>query len=172
MRNYQLPKVPETVKVPFTAICDTILHLCETKLNQEYFEACVELSAKLARKRPSPLLHGNIKTWTAGVVHAIGLVNFLFDKSQTPYMSAADLCDWFELGQSTINGKSKVIRDMFKMSQLGPKWCLPSRLEEHPTVWLVSVDGYIIDIRDADKDLQLAAYEAGVIPYLPGHKNS
>src|SRR3989338_7586066 len=69
VRNYQLPKVPETVKVPFTAICDTILHLCETKLNQEHFEACVELGAKLARKRPSPLLHGNIKTWTAGVVH-------------------------------------------------------------------------------------------------------
>jgi hypothetical protein len=170
MKSYQLPRVPENVNASFTAVCNIITNLCKTNLNEEYLYASVELTAKLARKRPSPLLTGNANTWAAGVVHAIGTINFLFDKSQTPHMTVAELCEWFALGQSTISAKSKVIRDMFNMSQLDPIWCLPSKLEQHPTAWLVSIDGYIMDVRREDPELQLAAYQAGVIPYLPRSK--
>lgn len=170
MKNYQLPKVPENVQIPFTAVCNILANLCKTKLNEEYLQASIKLTAKIARKRPSPLLTGNANTWAAGVVHAIGLVNFLFDKSQTPHMTAAELCEWFALGQSTVSAKSKAIRDMFNMSQLDSKWCLPSKLEQHPTAWLVAIDGYIMDIRQADPEIHLAAYQAGVIPYLPRSK--
>lgn len=167
MKSYQLPKVPENVNAPFNAVCNIITNLCQTSLNEEYLQSCVELTAKIARKRPSPLLTGNANTWAAGIVHAIGLVNFLFDKTQTPHMTSGELCEWFGLGQSTVSSKSKAIRDMFKMNQLDPKWCLPSRLEQHPTAWLVSIDGYIFDVRESDYETQRIAFEAGAIPYIP-----
>lgn len=170
MKSYKPPKVPENIKPIFDEVCNVLTELCQSKLNEEYLHTSIELLAKLARKRPSPLLAGKVNTWAAGIIHAIGLVNFLFDKTQTPHMTSADLCAWFRLGQSTVNSKSKSIRDMFRMTQLDPKWCLPSRLEDHPVAWLVSIDNYIIDVRYADLDIQHAAYEAGAIPYLPGSK--
>lgn len=167
MKNYQLPKVPENVNISFTSVCNTIARLCKAKLNEEYFQVSVELAAKIARKRPSPLLNGNANTWAAGIVHAIGMVNFLFDKTQTPHLTSLELCEWFGLSQSTISAKSKVIRDMFRINQLDTKWCLPSRLEQDPMAWLVSIDGYIFDIREADYETQRIAFEAGIIPYIP-----
>lgn len=162
-----LPKVPGNVQITFTAIVEILEAICREKLDDEYFCLSIELAAKLARKRPSPLLSGSKKTWAAGIVHALGTVNFLFDKSQSPHLSLGDLCEWFELGQSTINGKSKAIRDIFKIYQFSPAWCLPSKLKDHPLVWMVSVDGYIVDIRRESHDMQVAAYKAGVIPYIP-----
>jgi len=132
MTKKELPKVPDTTKARFAEIVEIIGTLCKEKLNDEYYDLAIELTAKLARKRPSPLVSGNSKTWAAGIVHALGMINFLFDKTQTPYLSASELCEWFNLGQSTINAKSKIIRDIFRMNQLDPVWYLPSRLDNHP----------------------------------------
>ena len=168
VNSIKIPTVPKTSEAVFLSIVDILKSFCDEKLNDEYFELLVALTAKLARKRPSPLLSGRKSSWAAGIAHAIGMVNFVFDKSQSPSITSKEMCEWFGLGQSTVSGKSKTIRDMFKMSQLDPKWCLPSLLEKNPMVWMVSVDGYIIDIRTAPYDLQVAAFEAGVIPYIPG----
>ena len=140
---------------------------CRDCLNEEYKEMAKELLAKLARKRPSPLLSGKKETWAAGIIHAIGMVNFLFDKSQTPHITSGALCQWFGLGQSTVSGKSKTIRDMFKMSQFDVSWCLPSRIKDNPMVWMVSMDGYLVDVRELSYELQVEAFEAGVIPFIP-----
>jgi hypothetical protein len=42
---------------------------------------CRRLVARLARKRPSPLVRGDMRIWAAGAIHAVGQVNFLFDRS-------------------------------------------------------------------------------------------
>jgi hypothetical protein len=126
--------------------------------------------AKLARKRPSPLLSGRSNTWAAGVIHALGMVNFLFDKTRDPYLSSKELADWFGLSQNTIGAKSKSIRDMFKMMQLDPKWTLCSNLDNNPMVWMIMVNGFIIDARRATYEIQEQAYKAGIIPYIPASK--
>ena len=141
--------------------------LCKEKLNEEYFNLGVELAAKIARKRPSPFLSGHTNTWAAGIMHALGLVNFLFDKSQSPHLTSKELCAWFDLGLNTISAKSKSIRDMFKMRQMDTNWCLPSKVIDNPFVWMVSFDGYIVDIREAPYEMQVAALEAGAIPFIP-----
>lgn len=167
MKKYTLPKIPENMQMIFKDIIDITAALCKEKLNDEYYHLSVELAAKIARKRPSPFASGLTKTWAAGIIHALGMVNFLFDKSQSPHLTSKDLCNWFELGQSTISSKSKAIRDMFKIIQLDPKWCLPSKVYDNPMIWMISINGYIIDARTASHDIQVAAYEAGVIPYIP-----
>ena len=78
---------------------------CAAHLN-ERMPRCARLTAKLSRKRPSPLEGGRINTWAAAIVHTVGRVNFLFDKSQTPYMRADDLAKQFSLAQSTVGNKS------------------------------------------------------------------
>ena len=163
--------MPKAVEDPFIAVVTILEKLSNEKLNAEYCELAIELAAKIARKRPSPLLSGHSKTWAAGIIHAIGMVNFLFDKTQSPHLSSKELCDWFSLGQSTIGGKSKAIRDMFKIYQLDPKWCLPSRLDANPMAWMISINGFILDARHVTRDIQEAAYKAGLIPYIPGDRN-
>jgi hypothetical protein len=112
------PKIPETVAKPFQTIAENIESFCKKHLNEEYQEFAIKMLAKLARKRPSPLLSGRSNTWAAGIIHALGMVNFMFDKTQTPHVSSKTLCNYFNLGQSTVSGKSKSIRDVLKIS-----WC-------------------------------------------------
>ena len=148
-----------------TAITDAF---CSTHLNTEYAEMSRKLTAALCRKRPSPLTRGKAKTWASGIVHALGMVNFLFDPSQTPHIKATELYKHFGVGQSTGQGKSKQIRDTMKMSQMSLDWCLPSRIDDNPMIWLLSVNGLIMDIRNAPYPAQVEAFERGLIPYIPG----
>lgn len=166
----KLPKVPVGMQDKFTNIILDVKSFCNEKLNDEYYNLILKLLTKIARKRPSPLLTGKPKTWAAGSIHAIGMVNFLFDKTQNPHLPAPAIASWFDLSSSTISAKSKSIRDMFNMVQLDPRWALPSKMDDNPMVWMIMVDGFIIDARTASYDLQVAAYKAGVIPYIPGNK--
>lgn len=50
---------------------------------------------------------------------------------------------------------------------LPPEWTLPSRLADNPLVWMLQVNGLMIDIRQAPADLQRLAYEKGLIPFVP-----
>ena len=56
---------------------------------------------------------------------------------------------------------------MFGIYQMDPKWCLQSKVMDNPFIWMVSFDGYIVDVRTAPYEMQLAALEAGVIPFIP-----
>src|SRR3977135_2201368 len=59
---------------------------CQQRLNEEYMALCRKLAEKLAAKRPSPLLRGELRTWACGIIRTIGWVNFLDDRSQSPHM--------------------------------------------------------------------------------------
>jgi hypothetical protein len=61
------------------------------------------------------------------------MVNFLFDPTQNPHISAKELYQAFGVAQSTGQAKSKQVRDLLKMSYLDSEWALPSNLENHPS---------------------------------------
>ena len=140
---------------------------CKEHLNEEYAVLCRKLAEKLGRKRPSPLLHGSPNAWASGIVRAVGGVNFLHDKSQTPYLRSTDIDHY--LGTSPSSGAAKLaaIRKMFKMPQLDPNWTLPSRLEDNPLVWMLEVNGFLVDVRRAPREVQEIAFKKGLIPYIP-----
>ena len=160
-------KVPKQMQSKFEAITALTDAFCDKHLNAEYADMSRQLTAALCRKRPSPLVKGQAKSWACGIIHALGMVNFLYDPSQTPHMKATELYKHFGVGQSTGQGKSKQIRDMMKMHQMDPNWCLPSKMEDNPLIWMVSVNGFIIDIRQAPREIQEEALRKGIIPYLP-----
>ena len=76
----------------------------------------------------------------------------------------------FGVGESTGQGKSMLIRKMFKIRTFAPEWTLPSRLENNPMVWMLTVNGFLMDIRLAPREAQEIAFEKGLIPYIPADR--
>jgi len=159
--------VPKDLQARFATISQLIDDFAQTYLNDEYALLCRQLTATLARKRPSPLLQGKAPTWACGIIHALGMVNFLFDPSQTPHVPASQICEHFGLSSSTMQAKSKQTRDLLGMSQLDLDWMLPSRVEKNPLIWLLEINGLIVDVRDAPRAIQEEAFRRGLIPYVP-----
>jgi hypothetical protein len=160
-------RVPKQMQGKFEEITNLTDAFCSQYLNAEYAEMSSQLAAALCRKRPSPLATGQAKSWACGIVHALGMVNFLFDSSQTPHIKSSQLYQAFGVAESTGQAKSKQIRDLMDMYQMDPNWCLPSMIESNPMVWMISVDGFILDARQAPRAIQEEAFRKGLIPYLP-----
>jgi Domain of unknown function (DUF6398)/Plasmid pRiA4b ORF-3-like protein len=160
--------VPKAMQEKFDSIVALTDDFSKLRLNDEYAQMIRLATAALCRKRPSPLASGQPKTWACGITHAIGMVNFLFDSSQVPHVSAKELYKWFGVGTSTGQSKSKLVRDALGMRQLDPDWCLPSLLDNNPMAWFITVNGFIFDARSAPREIQEIAYAKGLIPYIPG----
>jgi len=168
MKNpYSVPKKMQETYAAVIALTDGF---CEAKLNEEYADMCRLMTAKLCRKRPSPLVSGRTKNWAAGIVHAVGTVNFAFDKSQTPHIAVPDISNYFGVGKSSPASKSKVIRDLLDIGLMEPAWTLPSRMDRNPMAWHIMVDGFIMDARSLPREIQEAAFAKGLIPYIPGER--
>ena len=159
--------VPKDMQARFEEITQRTSAFCQTYLNDEYEQLCRELTATLCRKRPSPLVRGKAATWACGIIHALGMVNFLFDSSQTPHIAASQIWEYFELSSSTMQAKSKQIRDLLGMYPMDPDWSTPAMVDQNPLIWMLEVNGLIIDVRHAPPEIQEAAFRQGLIPYIP-----
>jgi len=164
------PRVPAAMRESFDAIAHSSDGFCDQYLNDEYKQSTREVLAALCRKRPSPLLAGRASSWAAGAIHALGMVNFLFDATQTPHCKANDIWAHFDLGASTVQNHSKKIREALKMRPMDPQWTLPSRMDDNPLTWTLLVNGFMVDVRNLPLDVQDAAFAKGLIPYVPGRK--
>ena len=163
-------RIPKKVEPRYLEIVALIDEVCRTHLNEEYAEMARKLAARLARKRPSPLMRGRAEIWACGIVYALGTVNFLFDKSFEPYLSAEELSRAFGVSKSSCANKAGQIRKMFGMYQMDPEWTLPSLIEDNPLVWMVEVNGMIVDVRYMPREVQEIAYKMGLIPYIPADR--
>jgi hypothetical protein len=143
---------------------------CQEHLNEEYAVLCRKLAEKLGRKRPSPLLKGSPHAWASGIVRTVGGVNFLYDKSQTPYMRATDIDGHLGISGSSGEAKAREIRKLFGMQQFDPDWTLPSMMDQNPLVWMLEVNGFLLDIRSAPRETQVIAFQKGLIPYIPADR--
>jgi hypothetical protein len=140
---------------------------CQEHLNEEYAELCRRLTEKLARKRPSPLVSGMPKTWACGIVRTIGWVNFLDDPSQQPHMKLTAIDKALGVGESTGQGKSMLIRKMMKISPMDPEWTLRSQIKQNPMAWMIQVNGFVVDARSLNREIQEEAFRKGLIPFIP-----
>lgn len=140
---------------------------CRNHLDDEYCDLARTMTAALCRKRPSPLASGQPRTWACGVVYALGQLNFLSDKGTQPYMAMADLCASFGVGQSTVSAKARTITDALHTHRMDPTWMRRSFVDRNPLIWMAEVNGLPVDLRDMPREVQVIAYEKGMIPYIP-----
>ena len=97
-------------------------------------------------------------------------MNFLNDKCQTPYMRLCDIDAGFGISESSGAAKLAAIRRILKITPLNFEWTLPSRMEANPLIWMLNVNGLMMDIRYAPKEAQEIAFNKGLIPYIPADR--
>ena len=159
--------VPKQMQASYESILALTEPFCRDHLNDEYRELAQRMAAALCRKRSSPVISGPARTWACAIIYALGKINFLSDRSTQPYMTMADLCRAFGVGQATASAKAQIILRTLRTHQLDPNWSLPSFVDMNPLVWMVEINGILIDLRDMPREVQEIAYAKGMIPYIP-----
>ena len=159
-----VPKGMQTTYETITTLTDAF---CRDHLNDEYRELAQSMTAALCRKRPSPVVSGQLRTWACGIIYVLGQINFLSDRSTQPYMAMADVCARFGVNQSTASGKARAISQALGTRQFDPNWSLPSLLDRNPLVWMAEVNGMLVDLRHMPREVQEIAFQKGMIPYIP-----
>jgi len=154
------------IKQAFTTIVKLTDSFCETYLDEDYLELCQEMAVELL-EAGLPINKGKPAGWASGIVHALGWVNFLHDPVQSPHMTSAQVAEGLGVSQGTMMAKSRIIRDELDIIALDPDWCLPALLKDNPLVWMLEVNGFIMDIRIAPREAQEEAYQLGLIPFIP-----
>jgi len=160
------------MQATFEAITTLTDAFCREHLDEDYRTLVQRMTAALCRKRPSPLASGQPRTWACGIVYVLGQINFLTDPSTQPFMTTADLCARFGVGQSTASTKARVISQALNTSRLHPEWSLPSLLDQNPLVWMAEVNGFLADLRDLPREVQQIAFDKGLIPYIPADQEN
>lgn len=159
-------RIPTTMLDRAQAIIQVSDAACQEHLDTEYGRLAQRLIARLARKRPSPLARGDVRIWAAGVIYALGQVNFLFDRTQTPHLTADELAERLGVVKTTMANKAGLINRTLNIAIFEPELTRVAMLEQHPMAWLVQVDGLIVDARDLPADIQDEARRRGLIPDL------
>jgi tetratricopeptide (TPR) repeat protein len=95
---------------------------CEKSLNQEYKKLCQKAVKRLAREDPPPFLRGRLEIWAAGIVHALGGINFLFDPSFRPYLNATEVADGFGVVYSSQAQKAAKVRALLGLHTMSTEW--------------------------------------------------
>ena len=159
------------MQATYNAVTTLTDAFCDLHLDFDYRELARATAAALCRKRPSPLSSGQPRTWACGIVYTLGQTNFRCDESFQPSMTIAQLCAAFGVGQSTASAKAKVISAALRIGLLDPTWTVSSLLERNPLVWMAEVNGVLVDLRDMPREVQVIAYEQGMIPYVPADRD-
>lgn len=73
---------PKVVRPRYEEIITLTDAVCRDRLDEEYAELAREAAARLARKRPSPILQGRAKSWACGILYAMGRVTFPLNLSR------------------------------------------------------------------------------------------
>jgi Domain of unknown function (DUF6398) len=163
-RSISVPKAMQGTYDSLVAMTDTF---CHDHLNDEYRDLARAMTAALCRKRPSPLASGQKRTWACGIIYTLGQLNFLSDKATQPYMAMADVCATFSVGQGTASAKARIISDARYTHRMDPRWMLTGLIDQNPLVWMAEVNGMRVDLRYMPREVQVIAYEKGLIPYIP-----
>jgi len=166
----RLNSIPKGMLPLYERIVGLSDNVCDTHLDSEYRDLARAMTGALCRKRPSPLTSGQPRTWAGGIVYVLGRINFLGDRSFPPYMTTADLCAAFGVGESTLHAKARVIEKTLKPRIFDPKWTLPSLVGSNPLVWMAEVNGLLVDLRRMPREVQEVAFAKGIIPYIPADR--
>jgi len=127
---------------------------CSQKLDDNYLQLSEKLVKKMGRKREVPFKRGKLEIWAAAVIYTIGSINFLFDKSFEPYVTAQEISDYFGTKNSTVSNKAGQIRKMFDLTMFDDEFATEQMHESNPFNDLVVVDGLLVPLSAIPENLQ------------------
>ena len=166
-----LNHVPEHLQDRFREIVALTDAAADAVLNDEYKQLAREM-AVLVCHDGTPATRGKAASWASGIMYELGMVNFLTDPDTEPCVRTDDLASAFGVSKSNMQAKGKVIREGLDLQRFDPDWTLPSMADHNPLMWMLKVNGYVVDIRYLPREAQVAAFEKGLIPYIPADHES
>jgi len=92
-----------------------IREFCAKQLDEEYLQLSIKMIDKLAIKHEFQFMKGKNHVWSAGIIYALGSINFLFDKSFEPCCSLDDIYNFFGTKQTTTGNKYREIKEMLNL---------------------------------------------------------
>ncbi len=163
-------RIPSALRARAREILTLTDETCQAQLDDEYAHLCRELVARLARKRPSPLARGGTQIWAAGTIYALGRINFLFDRTQEPHLSADQLAELLGVAKTTMANKATLIEKVLAIGLLEPGLTRAVVSEQLPFAWMVELNGLLVDARTLPPELQDEARRPGLIPEQPARR--
>ncbi len=157
----------EIVILPrFKEIFQFIENVCQEHLDNEYLDVAKRLlidifNTDLAIER------SKAQSWSAGVLHVIGFVNFLGDSSFEPHIPLSNLAKFFGVAASTMENKSREIRNELEIIPYEPQYTVKTLVKKNPMFWFVKINGLMVDVRMLPLAEQKKLLKAGHIPFLP-----
>jgi hypothetical protein len=159
-------RIPAAMRERADLVITITDQVCVRDLDTEYARLARRLVAQLARKRPSPLTRGDTRIWAAGVLYVLAQVNFLFDRTQSPHLSATQLAAAIGVKQTTMANKAAMINRSLGIGMFEPELTRAEMLAQHPMAWIVELNGLLVDARTLPDELQAEARRLGLIPDL------
>lgn len=112
---------------------EQIKSVCTKHLDKEYEEVSLKMLDELATFKPCPFEdRAQAKSWAAGIVSAVGRVNFLGDPSFEPHMTMAELAKHFGVSAETASKKTQAVLEILDVVMLDPYWTVASRQDKNP----------------------------------------
>ena len=108
----------------YEEIVGKITSFSDEYLNDEYKNICIEATKALFLNNEEQVKKGKSFSWAAGIVHAVGNLNNLFDAKNEPYIKALDLYKGFGVSSSTGSSKSKEVRNLLNLDENSEKWII------------------------------------------------
>jgi hypothetical protein len=161
-----LARVPEKLRPRFREIVAITDAFCDAHLDAELRDLCRGLAA-VACAKGLPVTRGKAAGWAAGVVGAVGFVNFLGDPSQPHHVTTDEMAKTIGVSPASLHNKSKAIRDALDIGRMDPRFSTAKVVDQNPMIWILSVNGIPMDVRNAPRGAQEEAFRRGLIPYLP-----
>ncbi len=117
----------------YDMITDMTDSFCHERLDSEYAVICQTVACRLAYMDDEQVRRGKPAIWAAGIIQAVGQMNFLSDPTFEPFQTAEDICLYFGTKKSTTSQKAKLIRDETGMNDLwDPEFSTEYMLIQNP----------------------------------------
>ncbi len=108
----------------YEEIINIIKNFSNEYLNKEYTKICILAAKELCSNNEDQLKKGKSSSWAAGIVHAIGNLNNLFDSKEQPYIKVTELYKAFNVSSSTGSSKSKEVKNLLDLSKENELWII------------------------------------------------
>ena len=159
--------VPPHLRERFHAIVERTDAVCEEHLDQEYRALARVMAVELCQEG-TPAVRGKPESWAAGILYALGSINFLSDSSFPPTMTLSDVTQLCGVSAATGSNKARDIRELLDVEEHAARWMMDDRRAADPRIWFVErPDGMIVDLRWAPREVKEAAFRVGLIPFVP-----
>ncbi len=126
-----LAEIPPKLRARFREIIEVTDRFCLERLNEEYRDLCRDMAVAFCQPG-TPVSRGKAAAWAAGIVYAIGWVNFLMDPASEPHATAEEIAQGCGVSSATMHARNRELRHGFDLDRLAPDWCLERNLDLSP----------------------------------------